>query len=59
MQDAPITREVALEVNRLQLPHRDPADHFLAATARIFELTLVTADEQLARSGDFRVLWNR
>ena len=28
-------------------PHRDPADAFLAATAKVFQLTLVTADTRL------------
>jgi len=59
MQEAPVTREVALETNRLRLPHRDPADHFLAATARVFDLTLVTADEQLAKVRNLRILANR
>jgi len=59
MQDAPITHEVAQETMRLRLPHRDPADHLLAATARVFDLILVTADEQLAGVRDLRVLPNR
>jgi hypothetical protein len=31
-------------------PHKDPADRFLAATAKTFGLTFVTADENLIRS---------
>jgi PIN domain nuclease of toxin-antitoxin system len=46
MREAPITSQVAQETARAQLPHRDPADRFLVATARGFDLTLVTADEQ-------------
>lgn len=59
LHEAPITHEVALETRRVKLPHRDPADHFLAATARVFELTLVTADRQLTKVRDLRVLVNR
>lgn len=59
LQEAPITREVALETRNIQLPHRDPADRFLAATARVFELTLVTADERLMGGRDWKVLANR
>ncbi|MCI0353471.1 MAG: type II toxin-antitoxin system VapC family toxin [Acidobacteria bacterium] len=59
LHEAPITHEVALETSKVRLAHRDPADRFLAATARIFELTLVTADRQLARVRDVRVLVNR
>ena len=31
----------------MSLPHQDPADRFLVATALTYELTLVTADETL------------
>jgi PIN domain nuclease of toxin-antitoxin system len=46
-REAPLTHEVAIESRRLQLPHPDPADRFLAATARVHDLTLVTADDRL------------
>lgn len=45
--DAPLNREVAKVACSLRLPHRDPADHFLAATALVYELTLFTVDERL------------
>ena len=47
LQEAPITHEVALETQRVGLAHRDPADRFLAATATVFGLTLVTADKRM------------
>jgi len=59
MMEAPLTNEVALEAGRLKLLHHDPADHFLAATARVFGLTLITADDRLRRAGNVRVLVNR
>lgn len=43
----------------VSLPHRDPADRFLAATALVHELTLVTADERLIEAAKCRVLANR
>ena len=46
-------------MSSLKLPHNDPADGFIAATAKIFGLTLVTADEQLAALTDVAVLLNR
>ena len=58
VREAPITYQVAQETGRVQLPHRDPADRFLMATARIFDLTLVTADEALIRSQQASVLAN-
>jgi PIN domain nuclease of toxin-antitoxin system len=45
--EAPLTAEVVLAMSKIHLPHRDPADAFLAATAKVFQLTLVTADVRL------------
>ncbi len=59
LTEAPLTVEVALAVSALKLPHDDPADGFIAATAKAFELTLVTADEKLARLPGISVLRNR
>jgi PIN domain nuclease of toxin-antitoxin system len=33
LEEAPLNREVALVSHEIRLPHRDPADRFLAATA--------------------------
>jgi PIN domain nuclease of toxin-antitoxin system len=59
MKEAPVTFEVAREVGRVELSHRDPADRFLVATARVFDLTLVTADVNLINAGVVPVLPNR
>jgi PIN domain nuclease of toxin-antitoxin system len=58
MREAAITYEVAEETARVRLPHRDPADRFLVATARVFDLTLVTADQQLIDARQSPVLAN-
>lgn len=59
IREAPLTFEVALAISSLNLPHNDPADGFIVATAKTFGLTLVTADEQLAALKDIAVLRNR
>ena len=59
MKEAPVTHEIARESRLVDLPHQDPVDRFLAATAKVFDLTLTTADERLMRSRDFSVLANR
>jgi PIN domain nuclease of toxin-antitoxin system len=59
MREAPLTFDVALASTRIKLHHRDPADAFIAATAAVYGLTLITADTQLSRSTDFSVLLNR
>jgi PIN domain nuclease of toxin-antitoxin system len=46
-REAPLTAEVVLATRQIRLPHRDPADMFLAATAKVFDLTLVTSDAHL------------
>jgi PIN domain nuclease of toxin-antitoxin system len=57
--EAPLTVEVALAISSVNVPHGDPADHFLAATAKVFALTLVTADEHLMRLPGIQFLSNR
>jgi PIN domain nuclease of toxin-antitoxin system len=47
MREAPLTHEIALAAHRLKWEHRDPADRFLAATAQVLGLILVTADARL------------
>jgi|SRR5713101_1014858 len=59
LREASVTFEVAREVGRVRLSHRDPADHFLVATAKVFELTLVTSDEHLLKARNISVLANR
>ena len=59
LTEASLTIEVALAIPSLRLPHNDPADGFIAATAKVLGLTLVTADEQLASLSDISVLPNR
>jgi len=59
MHDAPVSREVALRSRSVRVEHEDPADRFLAATADVYELALVTADERLLRGKGFRTLANR
>ncbi|MDQ6611310.1 MAG: type II toxin-antitoxin system VapC family toxin [Gemmatimonadota bacterium] len=55
-REATLTHEVAIESRRITLSHQDPADRFIAATARVYELTLVTADERLMHSTEFATL---
>ncbi len=56
VQEAPLTTHVALASRRVGVEHDDPADRFLAATADVFGLTLLTADERLLRGKGFKHL---
>jgi PIN domain nuclease of toxin-antitoxin system len=59
LNEAPLTIDVALELPAVNLPHGDPADHFLVASARVFGLTLVTADQRLIRESGISVIANQ
>jgi len=58
MSEAALTIQVALEASRFTLPHRDPIDRLLVATARAYELTFVTADRNLIAAGAVETLPN-
>ena len=47
LREAPLNRHVAMESRRLHLPHKDPGDRFIAATALVYDLVLVTVDRKL------------
>lgn len=57
-RDAELTREVALRSRAVGLDHDDPADRFLAATAAVHDLTLVTADARMLAGTGYSVLAN-
>jgi PIN domain nuclease of toxin-antitoxin system len=59
LAEAPLTVEVALAISTIRFSHADPADQFLAASAKIFDLTLITADDQLLALPEIKVLANR
>ena len=59
IRETPVTFEVALASRTITLPHQDPVDRFIAASARVFGLTLVTADSRLLQCPDIEVLPNR
>ena len=59
LREAPLTQEIVRTGFALSLPHADPADRFLAATAKVLKLTLVTADQRLLGLGEIASLANR
>jgi PIN domain nuclease of toxin-antitoxin system len=58
LREAPMSWAVAEELRFVVLRHRDPADRFLVATARVQDLTLVTADRMLMEIDGVRILPN-
>jgi PIN domain nuclease of toxin-antitoxin system len=59
LREAPLTQEIVRIGMALPLPDPDPADRFLAATAKVLKLTLLTADQRLLGLGDISSLANR
>lgn len=45
--EAPLNRHIAVLSRQIKLPHQDPADRFIAATAVYYQLQLATVDTDL------------
>lgn len=56
VREAALTRDVALKSRVVRMEHQDPADRFLAATAAVYDLTLLTADTRLLDGTGYRTL---
>lgn len=54
----PLDAPTAVEADHLPLPHPDPADRFIAATALRLGAVLVTRDEKLQGLPGLQTLWN-
>jgi PIN domain nuclease of toxin-antitoxin system len=54
LKEAELTREAAILSHELDVASDDPADRFLAATALVHDLTLVTVDERLSNASWLR-----
>ncbi len=55
VHEAPLTYEIALKSRVIVLPHEDPADRFIAATAWEYGLTLITQDSLLKTATQIRI----
>ncbi len=58
LRENSLNHEIAIRSMALQLPHQNPADRFLAATAIVYDLTLVMADQRLLRCRQYSTLAN-
>jgi PIN domain nuclease of toxin-antitoxin system len=58
LREAPFTFAVAAEASRISLPQADLGELFLAATASVFDLTLITSDSQLLQCSWLKTLAN-
>jgi len=58
LQEAPLDWKVVHELRFMMPGHKDPADRFLAATAKVHDLMLVTADQRLLNIPGIKTLAN-
>jgi PIN domain nuclease of toxin-antitoxin system len=58
LREAPFTFAVAADAAKIELPQSDLGDVLLAATAIVFDLTLVTSDAQLLQCSWLKTLAN-
>jgi PIN domain nuclease of toxin-antitoxin system len=56
MQEAALNMFVAVESEKLEFNRKDPADRFIAATAVVYDLILVTRDSHFQNQSRFRVM---
>jgi PIN domain nuclease of toxin-antitoxin system len=57
-REAAVSHEIARVSLELAFKHQDPADRFLVATAKVLNLTLVTADKTLLDLSEITTLAN-
>ena len=50
LKEAALNHEIAMQSRLINLPHQDPADRFIAASAAVYDLILVTSDNYLIRA---------
>lgn len=55
VKEAQLSNSIAIKSRTLELPHKDPADRFIAATALENGFILITEDEKLKESTQIKV----
>lgn len=55
-KEAALNHTIARLSRQLPIPHQDPADRFLAATATYYNLTLATVDGNLLKTPGLRTM---
>jgi len=53
----PITPQIAIDAYSLALPHGDPSDRAIVATAHYHRLPLATRDKAITDSGLVKIIW--
>ena len=55
VKETPLSHNIAIKSRSIELPHQDPADRFIAATAWEHDLILITEDEKLQSAAHIKL----
>ncbi len=55
-KEASLNNEIAILSRTISLPHQDPADRFIAATALYYDLQLATVDRNLVNTSSINTI---
>jgi len=56
VKEAPLDFRIARKSQEIKLPHQDPADRFIAASAIVYDLRLMTVDKRLIAASEVPTL---
>jgi PIN domain nuclease of toxin-antitoxin system len=56
VKETQLSHSIVIKSRCIELPHKDPADRFIAATAWENDFVLITADEKLKESKQIKIL---
>lgn len=56
VREAKLSHAIAIKSRLIDLPHKDPGDRFIAATAWEYDMTLITVDERLREAKQIKIL---
>lgn len=57
LRELPVTAEIAAMAPEVAVPHGDPCDRMIIATAQVHKIPVVTSDHLIAGCADVDVLW--
>ena len=57
LRELPITMEIAALAPTVAVPHADPCDRMIIATAQLHGIPVMTPDHLISVCGDIEILW--
>jgi PIN domain nuclease of toxin-antitoxin system len=57
IREFPVTSEIAALAPDVAVPHADPCDRMIIATAKVYGIPVMTSDHLIAECTDINILW--